>query len=55
MSERPEYQLYNSREEKAALEARNGLLLFEAIEKIVIDSKAGFSLTPIRFARFTNM
>src|SRR5271157_2441984 len=46
MSARPEYQLYDSREQKAALEARNGLLLFEAIEKMVTDSKAGFSLTP---------
>jgi len=46
MGMRPFYQLYESREQKAALEARNGLLLFEAIEKMVIDSKAGFTLTP---------
>jgi Fic family protein len=38
--------LYDTREQKAALEARNGLLLFEAIEKMVDDSKSGFALTP---------
>lgn len=46
MSTRPIYQLYDNREQKAALESRNGLLLFEAIERMVEPSKAGFSLTP---------
>jgi Fic family protein len=46
MSPLPFSQLFDSREQKAALEARNGLLLFAAIEEKVLQSKAGFSLTP---------
>jgi Fic family protein len=38
--------LYETREQKAALEARNGLLLFGAVEEMVNASKAGFALTP---------
>jgi Fic family protein len=44
MSTTPPYQLYTTREQKADLEARNGLLLFSAIEKMVGPAKAGFSL-----------
>jgi len=46
MSTTPPYQLYTTREQKADLEARNGLLLFSATEKMVEFSKAGFCLTP---------
>jgi Fic family protein len=42
----PPYQLWQTREEKAALEARNGLLLSESVEKMVEPSKAGFRMTP---------
>jgi Fic family protein len=46
MSTSPPYQLYTTREQKADLEARNGLLLFSETERMVEASKAGFSLTP---------
>jgi fido (protein-threonine AMPylation protein) len=42
----PDNQLYATREQKADLEARNGLLLFSQIERMVEPSKAGFTLTP---------
>jgi Fic family protein len=42
----PPYQLFTSPEQKAALEARNGLLQFEAIAPIVAASKSGFNFTP---------
>jgi Fic family protein len=46
VSTQPIYQLFDTREQKAILESRNSLLLFSAIEKLVIQSKAGFTLTP---------
>lgn len=46
MSTTPPYQLYITREQKADLEARNGLLLFSEIERMVEASKGGFCLTP---------
>jgi Fic family protein len=42
----PNNQLYTTREQKADLEARNGLLLFSEIQRMVEASKAGFTLTP---------
>jgi Fic family protein len=38
--------LYETREQKAVLEARNGLLLFEAVARIVEEAQSGFKLTP---------
>jgi Fic family protein len=46
VSTRPVWQLWETREQKAALEARNGLLLFSAIEEMVRNSAGGFALTP---------
>jgi Fic family protein len=43
----PSYQLWNTREEKAALEARNGLLLFSRVDEIIRSSARGdFALSP---------
>lgn len=42
----PHRQLFTSQAEKAALEAKNGLLQFEAVEKLVAESKNGFQFTP---------
>jgi len=38
--------LYETREQKATLEARNGLLLFAAVEEMVVRAQSGFALTP---------
>lgn len=46
MSADRDCQLYQSKEEKAVLEARNGLLLFDEIKQRIIASTAGFLLTP---------
>ncbi len=44
---RQPYELFDNRQQKAALEARNGLLQFSAIEKMVDSSKnQGFVFTP---------
>ena len=43
---RKSHELFETREQKAALEARNGLLQFAAIAKMVDESKAGFTFTP---------
>src|SRR5436305_15288644 len=40
------HQLFDTSEQKAVLEARNGLLQFEAVERIIKSSSAGFALTP---------
>jgi Fic family protein len=45
VSSRPAYQLYETQEEKAALEMRNGLFLFEAIEGMVRQAGPGLALT----------
>lgn len=46
MSTIPPVQLFTDPKQKADLEARNGLLQFETIEKIVSESKNGFTFTP---------
>lgn len=43
---RQPHQLFDTPEQKAVLEARNGLLQFEAVEKLIKDSASGFELTP---------
>jgi len=42
---RQPHELFDTREQKAALEARNGLLQFEAIESMALASKGGFTFT----------
>jgi Fic family protein len=42
----PANQLFTDPQQKAALEARNGLLQFEAVQAMVAASKSGFALTP---------
>jgi Fic family protein len=49
---RPPHELFDTREQKADLEARNGLLQFAAIEEMVNASKNGFELTPATLAAF---
>ena len=44
---RQPHELFDTREQKADLEARNGLLQFEAIEEAVNVSRAGFVFTPV--------
>jgi Fic family protein len=39
-------QLYDTPEQKAILEARNGLLQFDEVRKLVADSRNGFQVTP---------
>jgi Fic family protein len=39
-------QLYDTPEQKADLEARNGLLQFDEVRKLVAASRSGFKLTP---------
>lgn len=52
LTPRPPYQLYETKEQKAALEVRNGLLLFSAIETMVEQSgSSGFVLTPQTLCR----
>ncbi len=46
MVQRDPHQLFDTLEQKAALEARNGLLQFDAVTKMVQESFAGFELTP---------
>ena len=43
---RQPHELFDSREQKADLEARNGLLQFEAIKELVDASANGFTFTP---------
>jgi Fic family protein len=43
---RQSHELFDTRQQKADLEARNGLLQFEAIENLVGASKNGFAFTP---------
>jgi Fic family protein len=49
---RQPHELFDSREQKADLEARNGLLQFAAIEEMVISSKDGFELKPSTLREF---
>jgi len=42
---RQPHELFDSREQKAELEARNGLLQFEAIRQMVDESRNGFEFT----------
>jgi Fic family protein len=39
-------QLYDTAEQKADLEARNGLLQFDEVKKMVASARAGFKMTP---------
>jgi hypothetical protein len=39
-------QLYDTPEQKADLEARNGLLQFDEVRKLVAASRSEFKLTP---------
>src|SRR6266852_7717030 len=43
---RQPHELFDTPEEKAALEARNGLLQFETVEKMVRSWASGFVLSP---------
>lgn len=43
---RSPHRLFDSPEQKAALEARNGLLQFDEVRKMVAESVSGFQLTP---------
>ena len=45
------HQLYDTAEQKADLEARNGLLQFDEVRKMVAASRNGFKLTPDIFLR----
>lgn len=46
MSPRNPNQLYDTPEQKAILEARNGLLQFDEIKQLAAKSREGFKLTP---------
>lgn len=43
---REPHQLFDTPQQKAALEARNGLLQFDAVKRLIRESQAGFALTP---------
>ncbi len=43
---REPHQLFDTPEQKADLEARNGLLQFDEVKKLVAESVGGFKLTP---------
>lgn len=43
---REPHQLFDTPEQKADLEARNGLLQFDEVKKLVAESVSGFRLTP---------
>ena len=43
---RKPHELFDTPEQKADLEARDGLLQFEAVQKMVAASSAGFTFTP---------
>jgi len=45
------HQLYKSQEEKAALEARNGLIQFDEVLTLIEQSRAGFKLRPSMIQR----
>jgi Fic family protein len=48
---RPAYQLYETLEQKADLESRNGLLQFDAVKQMVTELIPGFELKPRILAR----
>jgi Fic family protein len=52
---RPAYQLYDTLEQKAALESRNGLLQFDAVKQMVAESIPEFTLKPAILARLHNL
>jgi fido (protein-threonine AMPylation protein) len=43
---REPHQLFDSTEQKAVLESRNGLLQFDALKRMIAESVSGFTLTP---------
>ncbi len=49
------HQLYTNPEEKAALEARNGLLQFDEVLRLVDQSGAGFKLRPSTLQRLQRL
>jgi Fic family protein len=49
---RQAHELFDTREQKATLEARNGLLQFEAIEALVAGASLGFELSPAHLREF---
>jgi Fic family protein len=48
---RPAYQLYETLEQKADLESRNGLLQFDEVRKMLAESIPDFALKPATLAR----
>ncbi|MEO8659833.1 MAG: Fic family protein [Bryobacteraceae bacterium] len=49
------HQLYSDPDEKARLEARNGLLQFDEVVRLVDDSKNGFKLRPSTLQRLQRL